>query len=319
MSAPSNVRNVSSTVNSIKHPDDTVPRVLITRHGRIDMTCHTVLMGVVNVTPDSFYDGGKRFDSAKAVADALEMVDSGAEILDIGGESTRPGAQPVALEEELRRIVPVIRDLRKNSNVPISIDTYKEAVARAALDAGADIVNDISSLRFDPEMAPLVASENVPLILMHMQGVPRTMQLEPHYQDVVQEVQDFLAERILGAQEAGIAKRQIIIDPGIGFGKSLAHNLALLKNLGSFNSLGQPLLVGISRKAFIGKILNLAGPEERLEGSLAAAVAAALSGANIVRAHDISETHRALRVADAIRLGRLVDLVGDDRTVGSTT
>ena len=231
MSAPSNVRNVSSTVNSIKHPDDTVPRVLITRHRRIDMTCHTVLMGIVNVTPDSFYDGGKRFDSAKAVADALEMVDSGAEILDVGGESTRPGAQPVPLEEELRRVLPVIRELRKNSNVPISIDTYKEAVARAALDAGADIVNDISALRFDPRMAALVASENIPLILMHMQGVPRTMQVEPHYQDVVREVRDFLAERVHSAKEAGIAARQIIIDPGIGFGKTLAHNLALLKDL----------------------------------------------------------------------------------------
>jgi dihydropteroate synthase len=310
VSAPSNVRNVSSIVNSIKHSDDTVPRVLITRHRRIDMTCHTVLMGIVNVTPDSFYDGGKRFDSAKAVADALEMVDSGAEILDVGGESTRPGAEPVPLEEELRRVLPVIRELRKNSNVPISIDTYKEAVARAALDAGADIVNDISALRFDPRMAALVASENIPLILMHMQGVPRTMQVEPHYQDVVREVRDFLAERVHSAKEAGIAARQIIIDPGIGFGKTLAHNLALLKDLGSFNSHGQPLLVGISRKAFIGKILDLAGPEERLEGSLAAAVAAALNGANIIRAHDVSETHRALRVADAIRLGRLLDSGG---------
>lgn len=306
----SNVRNVNSTVDSAKHPDDNVARVLTTRHGRIDMTCHTVLMGIVNVTPDSFYDGGKRFDSAKAVADALEMVDSGAEILDVGGESTRPGAEPVPLEEELRRVLPVVRELRKNSNVSISIDTYKEAVARAALDAGADIVNDISALRFDPEMAALVARENVPLILMHMQGVPRTMQVEPHYQDVVQEVQDFLAERIHCAKEAGIAKRQIIVDPGIGFGKTLAHNLALLKDLGSLNSLGQPLLVGVSRKAFIGKILNLAGPEERLEGSLAAAVAAALNGANIIRAHDVSETHRALRVADAIRFGRLLDLGG---------
>jgi dihydropteroate synthase len=306
----SNVRNVNSTVDSAKHPDDNVARVLTTRHGRIDMTCHTILMGIVNVTPDSFYDGGKRFDSAKAVADALEMVDSGAEILDVGGESTRPGAQPVPLEEELRRVLPVIRELRKNSNVPISIDTYKEAVARAALDAGADIVNDISALRFDPEMAALVASEKAPLILMHMQGVPRTMQVEPHYQDVVREVQEFLEERIRSAKEAGIAKRQIIVDPGIGFGKTVAHNLALLRDLGSFISLGQPLLVGISRKAFIGKILKAAGPEERLEGSLAAAVAAALSGANIVRVHDVSETHRALRVADAIRLGRLLDSGG---------
>jgi dihydropteroate synthase len=267
-------------------------------------------MGVINVTPDSFYDGGKRFDSARAVADGFEMIDSGAEILDIGGESTRPGAQPVSLDEELRRVLPVIRELRQGSDVPISIDTYKEAAARAALDAGADIVNDISALRFDPAMTALVAREGVPLILMHMQGVPRTMQREPHYRDVVGEVRDFLAERVRSANQAGIAQEQIIIDPGIGFGKTLTHNLALLKNLQSLKSLGQPLLIGVSRKAFIGKILNAAAPEERLEGSLAAAVASALTGANILRVHDVSETVRALRVADAIRLGRLPDSGG---------
>jgi dihydropteroate synthase len=274
------------------------------------MTCHTVVMGIVNVTPDSFYDGGKRFDSARAAADAFEMINSGAEILDIGGESTRPGAQPVSLDEELRRVLPVIRELRKRSSVPISIDTYKEAVARAALDAGADIVNDISALRFDPGMAALVAGEGVPVILMHMQGVPRTMQQEPHYRDVVGEVQDFLVERVRSANQAGIDTERLIIDPGIGFGKTLAHNLALLKNLDSFKLLGQPLLVGVSRKAFIGKILNAAAPQERLEGSLAAAVAAALSGANIMRVHDVGETRRALRVADAIRLGRLLESGG---------
>jgi dihydropteroate synthase len=274
------------------------------------MTCHTVVMGIVNVTPDSFYDGGKRFDSARAAADAFEMINSGAEILDIGGESTRPGAQPVSLDEELRRVLPVIRELRKRSSVPISIDTYKEAVARAALDAGADIVNDISALRFDPGMAALVAGEGVPVILMHMQGVPRTMQQEPHYRDVVGEVQDFLVERVRSANQVGIDTERLIIDPGIGFGKTLAHNLALLKNLDSFKLLGQPLLVGVSRKAFIGKILNAAAPQERLEGSLAAAVAAALSGANIMRVHDVGETRRALRVADAIRLGRLLDSGG---------
>ena len=267
-------------------------------------------MGIVNVTPDSFYDGGKRFDPARAAADGIEMIESGAEILDIGGESTRPGAQPVPVDEELRRVLPVIRELRTGSKVPISVDTYKEAVARAALDAGADIVNDISALRFDPAMAALVAREGVPLILMHMQGVPRTMQREPLYQDVVREVREFLAERVGSATQAGIAQEQVIIDPGIGFGKTLAHNLALLKNLPSLNLLGQPLLIGVSRKAFIGKILNAAGPEQRLEGSLAAAVAAALSGANILRVHDVAETVRALGVADAIRRGRLLDSGG---------
>jgi dihydropteroate synthase len=264
-------------------------------------------MGIVNVTPDSFYDGGKRLDTARAAADGFEMIESGAEILDIGGESTRPGAQPVSLDEELRRVLPVIGELRKGSSVPISVDTSKEAVARAALDAGADIVNDISALRFDPAMTALVAREGVPVILMHMQGVPRTMQREPHYQDVIREVRDFLAERIRAAKQAGIAQEQIIIDPGIGFGKTLAHNLALLKNLQLLNSLGQPLLVGVSRKAFIGNILNAAGPEDRLEGSVAAAVSAALSGANILRVHDVSETVRAFRVIDAIRFGRLPD------------
>jgi dihydropteroate synthase len=305
-----NLINVNSTIDPIDRADSQPGRVLATRHGRIEITCHTGVMGIVNVTPDSFYDGGKRFDIARAVADAFVMIDSGAEILDIGGESTRPGAQPVPLDEELRRVLPVIRELRKGSDVPISIDTYKEAVARAALDAGADIVNDISALRFDPAMAALVAREGVPLILMHMQGVPRTMQREPHYRDVVGEVRDFLAERVRSANQAGIAQEQIIIDPGIGFGKTLAHNLALLKNLQSLKSLGQPLLIGVSRKAFIGKILNAAAPEERLEGSLAAAVASALSGANILRVHDVSETVRALRVADAIRLGRLPDSGG---------
>jgi dihydropteroate synthase len=274
------------------------------------MTCHTVVMGIVNVTPDSFYDGGQRFDTGRAVDDAVEMIDFGAEILDIGGESTRPGAQAISLDEELRRVLPVIRELRTRCSVPISIDTYKEAVARAALDSGADIVNDISALRFDPAMAALIAREGVPLILMHMQGVPRTMQREPRYQDVVGEVRDFLAERVRAANQAGIVQEEIIIDPGIGFGKTLAHNLALLKNLQSLISLGQPLLIGVSRKAFIGKILNAAGPEERLEGSVAAGVAAALSGANILRVHDVSETVRAVRVADAIRLGRLPDSGG---------
>jgi dihydropteroate synthase len=302
---------VNSTRDLINSAGDDQPgRVLTTRHGRIDITSHTVIMGIVNVTPDSFYDGGKRFDSAKAAADGFEMIASGAEILDIGGESTRPGAQPVSVDEQLRRVLPVIRELRKRSNVPISVDTYKEAVARAALDAGADIVNDISALRFDPAMAALVACEGVPVILMHMQGVPRTMQREPRYEDVVREVRDFLAERVRSANQAGVAQQQIIIDPGIGFGKTLAHNLALLKNLQSFNSLEQPLLIGVSRKAFIGKILDAAGPEDRLEGSLAAAVAASLSGANIVRVHDVSETVRALRVADAIRLARLHDSGG---------
>lgn len=275
---------------------------LPTRHGELNYERQTLVMGVLNVTPDSFYDGGRRPDPERAIDDALIMAADGAAIVDIGGESTRPGAEPVSTGEELDRVLPIIEGVRRRSSVPISIDTYKAAVARAALCAGADIVNDISALRFDPEMVALLAQERVPVILMHMQGTPRTMQSEPRYDDVVREVGEFLAAQTDRAMRAGLAREQIVIDPGIGFGKSLAHNLSLLRDLSEFLTLGQPLLVGASRKRFIGNLLNLEA-DERLEGSLAAAVAAALAGANILRVHDVKETVRALRVADAIRLG----------------
>ena len=273
-----------------------------TRHGKLDCARRTVIMGILNVTPDSFYDGGRRSEPTRAIADGVEMVQSGAEVLDVGGESTRPGARPVDEAEELDRVVPVIRGLRREVAVPISIDTYKAGVARAALDAGADIVNDISALRFDPALVSLVAAEEVPVILMHMQGKPQTMQAEPRYNDVVREVRDFLAAQLYEAMDAGIAAERIILDPGIGFGKTLEHNLQLLRGLPTLAALGQPLLVGASRKAFIGKILDL-HPEHRLEGSLAAAVAAVLGGANLLRVHDVAETCRAARMADAIRFG----------------
>ena len=259
-------------------------------------------MGILNVTPDSFYGGSRHPDPAKAVADGVAMAASGASIIDVGGESTRPGAQPITEEEELARVLPVVRDLRREVALPISIDTYKANIARAALEAGADIVNDISALRFDPAMASLIAEEKVPLVLMHMRGTPQTMQAEPHYDDVVREVRDFLAAQMYEAMDAGVAPEAIILDPGIGFGKTIGHNLQLLRGLPVLAALGQPLLVGVSRKAFIGKILGLE-PAERLEGSLAAAVAAGLSGANIVRVHDVAETCKAVRVADAIRFG----------------
>ena len=273
-----------------------------TRHGKLDCARRTVIMGILNVTPDSFYDGGRRSEPTRAIADGVEMVQSGAEILDVGGESTRPGARPVDEAEELDRVLPVIRGLRREVAVPISIDTYKAGVARAALDAGADIVNDISALRFDPALVSLVAAEEVPVILMHMQGKPQTMQSEPRYNDVVREVRDFLAAQLYEAMDAGIAAERIILDPGIGFGKTLEHNLQLLRGLPTLAALGQPLLVGASRKAFIGKILDL-HPEHHLEGSLAAAVAAVLGGANLLRVHDVAETCRAARMADAIRFG----------------
>jgi dihydropteroate synthase len=277
-------------------------RVLATRHGSLDFSRRTLIMGIINVTPDSFFDGGRRFEAAAAVADGVAMIASGADILDVGGESTRPGAAPVSEEEEMARVLPVVRGLRARIGAPISIDTYKASVARAALEEGADIVNDISALRFDPGMAALVAAEKVPLILMHMQGTPRTMQQDPQYRDVVREVRDFLAAQLYAALEAGVAQEAVIVDPGIGFGKTVEHNLELLRGLPALAALGQPLLVGASRKTFIGKILG-AEPADRLEGSLAAAVAAVLGGANILRVHDVAETVKAARIADALRFG----------------
>jgi dihydropteroate synthase len=275
---------------------------LSTRHGKLDFSRRTVIMGILNITPDSFFDGGRHEDARQAIADGVAMVEAGAEILDIGGESTRPGSRPVSDQEELARVLPVLRGLRREIAIPISIDTYKAKVAQTALAAGADVVNDISALRFDPEMITLIGREQVPVVLMHMQGTPRTMQNEPRYRDVAREVRDFLADRVHEATDRGVAPEAIIIDPGIGFGKTLEHNLALLRGLSALATLGRPLLVGVSRKTFVGKILGL-DPDERLEGSLAAAVAAVLGGANILRVHDIKETVRAARIADAIRYG----------------
>ncbi|HEY3302272.1 MAG TPA: dihydropteroate synthase [Candidatus Binatia bacterium] len=275
---------------------------LSTRHGTIDMRRRTAVMGIVNVTPDSFSDGGKYFAPARAVARGAEMAEDGADIVDVGGESTRPGARPASAEEEIERVIPVIRGLRRKVSIPISIDTTKSKVARAALDEGADLVNDISALGFDSAMAALVAAEKVPVVLMHMQGTPQTMQHSPAYENVVEEVKTYLQGRVQFAVEAGVEAERIIVDPGIGFGKNLEHNLALLRALGALAALGRPLLVGTSRKTFIGKILDVA-PEERLEGSLAAAAASVLAGANIVRVHDVKEAARAVRIADALRFG----------------
>ena len=276
--------------------------VLTTRHGAIDMRRRTALVGILNITPDSFSDGGRYLDADAAIAHGVKLAEEGADLIDIGGESTRPGARPVSAEEELERVLPVIRGLRRALSIPLSIDTYKARVARVALGEGVDVVNDISALRFDPEMVRVIAAEKVPVVLMHMQGTPRTMQERPHYTDVVAEVKAFLQERVEFALASGVGPEQIVVDPGIGFGKELEHNLALLRGLPALASLGQPILVGPSRKTFIGKILGV-GPEERLEGSLAAAVAAVLAGANIIRIHDVREAHRAIGIADALRYG----------------
>ncbi len=287
-------------------------RVLVTRHGDVDMRSRTAVMGILNVTPDSFSDGGRYPDTESAVARGVEMVRQGAGIVDVGGESTRPGAAPVSASEELERVVPVIRELRRRVEVPISIDTYKEEVARGALEAGADMVNDVSALRFDPAMVDLVAREGVPVVLMHMKGRPRTMQVAPRYRDVVAEVTAFLRERVAFAVNSGVAAERIVVDPGIGFGKDLDHNLELLRRLGTLASLGRPVLVGLSRKAFLGRLQETEGSQSRLEGSLAGAAAAVLAGADMVRVHDVLETCRAVRVADAIRGAREVPWKGAD-------
>jgi dihydropteroate synthase len=276
------------------------------------MRRRTALMGVLNVTPDSFSDGGKYLEREKAIAHGIRLAEEGADIIDIGGESTRPGARPISVEEESERVIPVVRGLRRALSIPISIDTCKAEVARRALDAGADIINDVSALRVDADMARLASAERVPVILMHMQGTPETMQRRPRYQNVVEEVKEFLRSRVLFAMEQGIDPSRIIVDPGIGFGKELQHNLALLRGLPALAALGRPLLVGVSRKTFIGKLLGGAGPEERMEGSLAAAVLAVAGGAHAIRAHDVRESRRALRVVDAIRYGT-VGVSGEKR------
>ncbi len=263
----------------------------------------TWVMGVLNVTPDSFSDGGFFFDRDRAVAHALEMVQKGADIIDVGGESTRPYSERVSLQEELDRVVPVIERLSRLTQVPISIDTFKAEVAREALRAGAAIINDISSLRFDPQMITLAAESDAPIILMHMKGTPGTMQENPAYGDVVAEVMDFLRERMRHAMAGGIRRERIILDPGIGFGKTVDHNLMLLRDLDRFLSLERPLLVGTSNKAFLGRLLNKA-PQERTNGTLAAVAAAVLKGASIVRVHDVGRVVETVTVIDAIKRGR---------------
>jgi len=256
------------------------------------------LMGVVNVTPDSFSDGGLFLDPEAAVAHGLELVEAGAQVLDVGGESTRPGAEPVGVEEELRRVVPVIRGL-SGSQARISVDTSKAAVAAAALDAGAEIVNDVTALRGDPGMAGLCAERGATVVLMHMLGEPRTMQRDPRYEDVVDDVKAFLAERLEAAVAAGIAEGRVWLDPGIGFGKTGAHNMELLRRLGELRELGRPLVIGTSRKSFIGKV-DGSPADERLGGTIASSVLAAAEGADVLRVHDVAEMRQALTVATAI-------------------
>ena len=273
----------------------------LTREGTADVP---LVMGIVNVTPDSFSDGGRHFDPARAVAHAASLIEVGAHIVDIGGESTRPGATPVDPAEESRRIVPVIlgiRDAAAASGTIISVDTRNGGTMRAALDAGAGMINDISALSHDPESLAVAAATAVPVALMHMRGDPPTMQLAPAYEDVALDVYDHLEGRIAACLKAGIGLKRIAIDPGIGFGKNVAHNLALLDQLAMFHGLAAPLLVGVSRKGFIARLSAGEPPERRLGGSLAAALAALGQGAQIVRAHDVAETAQAVRIVQALR------------------
>jgi dihydropteroate synthase len=261
------------------------------------------IMGILNLTPDSFYDGGRYNELDRAIARAEEMAEEGADIIDVGGESTRPGSEPVSVEEEMRRVLPVIRELAKRVDLPISIDTYKSEVARAAIEEGAEIVNDISAMRFDERMLEVVRGKKVGVVLMHMKGTPKDMQVNPYYEDVVGEVYDFLRERAEWAMKNGVDKDHLIIDPGIGFGKRVSDNLELIKRLPEFKSLGLPILIGPSRKSFIGHILGGLPPEERLEGTASAVAISVMKGANIIRVHDVREMKRVIEVAYAIKEG----------------
>ncbi|MEO6695019.1 MAG: dihydropteroate synthase [Ignavibacteria bacterium] len=266
-----------------------------------DLSKRTFVMGVLNITPDSFSDGGKYFDGIlnlkNVVEDALKMERDGADFIDVGGESTRPGSEQISIDEELERVIPVISELKKKINIPISIDTYKHEVAEESLKAGASIVNDISGFKFDIENAEVTAEYNASCILMHIKGTPRDMQVDPVYDDVLTEVFNYLKESVDIAKSFGIS--QIIIDPGIGFGKSLDHNLTLLKNLNRFKELKQPILLGVSRKSFISKIFP-AAVNDRLEGTIAANTVGIINGANIIRVHDVLENKKASRVTDKI-------------------
>ena len=273
----------------------------------LELGPQTCIMGVVNITPDSFSDGGKFFDAEAAVARGERLAADGAHILDIGGESTRPFSDPVPAEEEIRRVAPVIEELAQKISIPISIDTMKAAVARQAIEAGASIINDVSALRFDPELTNVAAEYDVPVILMHMLGDPKSMQVSPVYDDLMAEIREFLADAIRGAENKGVLRSKMIIDPGIGFGKTVTHNLLLIKHIQAFRKLDVPILIGSSRKSFIRKILkdpqvdDIAADLPIVETGTQATVAAAiLNGAHIVRVHDVANTVATVKVVDAL-------------------
>ena len=280
-------------------PEPEPPEEWVVRGRTVILSPSPWLMGIVNATPDSFSDGGEFLEPAAAVERALLLVADGAQIVDVGGESTRPDAQPVGVDEELRRVVPVVKRLARQSEVLISIDTTKAQVARAALDAGAHIVNDISGLLFDPEMPRVCAAANAGVICMHIRGTPQSMQDNPHYEDVVEEVRHFLDARLTELERLGISRAQLVTDPGIGFGKTAEHNLEILANIGRFRTLGRPVCIGHSRKRFLKKLLGRP-VDERLFATVGVAVAVALQGAGIIRVHDVAATRDAILACRAV-------------------
>ncbi len=289
-------KGLRSTLSNVKKTRFTIP----CRTTTLELGSRTLIMGAVNVTPDSFSDGGAFLQPEKAVGRALEMVEEGADVIDIGGESTRPGSKSVDAEEEMKRIIPVIKAVVAQTCVPVSVDTKKGRVAREGLDAGAQMINDISALRSDPKMAEIVASHDVPIVLMHMRGTPETMQQEIHYGSLIGEISQYLRESIDLASSAGVDPEKTIIDPGIGFGKTIDHNLAIIKHLSQFRFLGRPILIGTSRKSFIGKILNL-DVDRREEGTMATLAASILNGAHILRVHNVRNAVQVARITDAIK------------------
>jgi dihydropteroate synthase len=277
----------------------------------LELGARTCIMGIVNVTPDSFSDGGKFFDTGVAIAQGEKLAAEGADIIDVGGESTRPFSDPVPDEEEIRRVVPVIEQLAQRVSIPISIDTTKAEVARRALDAGASIINDVAALRFDPALAAIAVEFGTPLILMHMLGEPKSMQVAPCYDDLIQDICSFLKDAVARAEKLGVSRSKIIVDPGIGFGKTVTHNLLLLKHVQTFASLDLPVLIGASRKAFIRKILKQPHEEDIqadlpivATGTQAAVAAAVLNGAHIVRVHDVANTVASVKILDALMQAR---------------
>ncbi|MBP8696589.1 MAG: dihydropteroate synthase [Syntrophobacterales bacterium] len=302
---PFGLKDVSSDLRELLDHAARREFSLKTPRREIRLGGRTLVMGVINMTPDSFSDGGAIADAQQGLRQALRLIGEGADILDVGGESSRPGARPVALQEELRRVIPLIRLIAGETDVAVSVDTAKAEVARQAVEAGAEMINDITALRGDRQMARVAAAAGVPVILMHMRGTPRTMQKgDLRYRSLLGEIIRFLDERIQKAAAAGVDRERIVVDPGIGFGKSVDDNLRLLRHLGEFRALGRPICVGVSRKHFTGKITGVERPQDRVEGTAAAVTAAILNGADIVRVHDVGIMRRVAAMADAVRGSR---------------